>query len=399
MRFFKSSTCAKRNKDINPKRTLPIVTSEDSAGIVSPRTTGLQSTDRIGWVARPISQADLQNVANEIGQKVQEWDATRFALVKKLQEAERNQGDVVLMEDTSKNKTSVAVKRMPTKWACHTPEEFEQKNPLSSEKPWYDIAYLKQLDQLDYPYTARLHAVYRSDTQTFFVTSFCDSGDLFSWCGHPSVPPPGGDREVIMRPLVGQLVSAVRWLHDLGIAHRDISLENTLLDGGVGRDAKVKLIDFGMATTSRTAKNEITGKPSYQAPEIHDPDTPVDCFVADNFSVGVTIFAMSVQDYPWTCTKIGKCQLFMYVSNFGFRKFLSKRKLRTGRGETLDEILSPDFADVVEGLVNFDPVRRASLGEACFSTDVSERRRKDVWGMRYLKLVEGKVPSPSNLLA
>ena len=103
-----------------------------------------------------------------------------------------------------------------------------------------------------------------------------------------------------MLPIVGQIFTAVCWLHDLGVAHRDLSLENILLTDN-GGSMQVKLIDFGMSTTQRVCKRELRGKQSYQAPEMHGPE--YDAFLADEFALGVVLFAMAVQDYPWTSTK------------------------------------------------------------------------------------------------
>ena len=55
---------------------------------------------------------------------------------------------------------------------------------------------------------------------------------------------------------------------------------------------------------SRMCKREVRGKQSYQAPEMHGSDT-YDAFLADDFALGVVVFAMAVQDYPWTATKKG----------------------------------------------------------------------------------------------
>lgn len=79
-------------------------------------------------------------------------------------------------------------------------------------------------------------------------------GDLFEWCFRPTVPAPGVEREAHMRPIVAQLLVAVRWLHGLGIAHRDLSLENVLLEDS-GAELRVKLIDFGMATMKRKVRS------------------------------------------------------------------------------------------------------------------------------------------------
>jgi len=216
------------------------------------------------------------------------------------------------------------------------------------------------------------------------ASAFCEEGDLYDWCFREAMPAPGPRREAIIRPIVADVVKAVRMLHDLGVAHRDLSLENFLIartDAG----PQVKLIDFGMATLRRTVKGEVRGKPSYQAPEVHT-QAVVDTFLADAFALGVVVFAMALEDYPWQSTSRGSCRLFDYAASFGLRRFLRKRRLRNRRsGEVIADTLSPDLAEVIEALLQLKPRKRASLGELAFLNEERSSRRKGVWTMPYLE--------------
>lgn len=62
-----------------------------------------------------------------------------------------------------------------------------------------------------------------------------------------------------------QLVDAIKQCHSKGILHRDIKLNNVLLDGKT-----VKLCDFGSSKLiqSDTVVTELTGTPSFLAPEV-----------------------------------------------------------------------------------------------------------------------------------
>lgn len=94
-----------------------------------------------------------------------------------------------------------------------------------------------------------------------------------------------------------ELMLALDYCHSKGIAHRDIKLENTLVDS-VNR--KIKVIDFGFATCFGSDKKAKTfcGTPSYMAPEIiarkeyYGP--PVDIWAA-----GVLLYVMLTGSFPF----------------------------------------------------------------------------------------------------
>jgi serine/threonine protein kinase len=197
-----------------------------------------------------------------------------------------------------------------------------------------------------------------------------NEGDLFGWCD--KAPKPGKEREPLSRPLALQLFEAVRWMHELGISHGDLSLENILLTSTGKEDLNMQIIDFGMATLDRQRQG-VFGKASYQAPEMHK-DEKYDAFASDNFAVGVTLFAMTTHDFPWQSTKPNTDALFEYIRNCGLRSFVAKRKLRTGNGENIKEAMSDDLFDLIEGLIQLKSQDRFNLGETCFEMEQSSTR-------------------------
>mmetsp|Transcript_54429 Transcript_54429/g.150980 ORF Transcript_54429/g.150980 Transcript_54429/m.150980 type:complete len:406 (-) Transcript_54429:127-1344(-) len=326
---------------------------------------------------------DLDACMAKASSLVKPWDAGSFTFVERLQDAVRNHGHVDKM--LADGKCSVAVKRMPTSWVTTGPHEFKRQYPTAPERPWCDIGIVSELNQLGFPYVCELHGVFRDNVNTYVVASLATCGDLFAWCDRD--PPPGRAREAEMLPIVTQILKAVKWLHELGIAHRDLSLENILLTDANGGGLQVKIIDFGMGVATRVCRKEVRGKQSYQAPEMHTDET-YDAFLTDVFALGVTIFAMAAQDYPWTSTKRNACQLNEYVSMFGFRKFLEKRKLRKGHGESLIEVFSPDLVELIEGMLQRRPVKRYSLGESCYAEEVTGTKRGNVWETEWMGVTD-----------
>jgi serine/threonine protein kinase len=330
-------------------------------------------------VVVPLTASVLREGMDASAAGILPWDGRRFRRVKQLQEAKRNHGCVELMREGG---TFVAVKKMPTRWIRGSPDEFDSRYPDASERPWMDVGLVRRLNELRFPYSVKLLGVFADHESTYVVSSLASEGDLFAWCDCD--PKPGLKREAAMYPLVNQIFVGVRWLHDLGIAHRDLSLENLLLHNENG-DLRIKIIDFGMSTLDAKATAEIRGKQSYQAPEIHLPQ-PFDTIMTDPFSLGVVLFAMGAQDYPWSSTKRKTCELFEYVCMFGFTKFLSKRRLRKGGGESLAEVFSPNFTALLVGLLAKDAGKRLTLGEKCFETpEHSSDRRTSVWDCRWMQ--------------
>jgi len=309
---------------------------------------------------------------------VQPWDATRFEMVGKVQDAARNQGCVVAMRDTTEGGRLVAAKCMPVSWVCASHEDFMFNHPDETEHPWVDIGCTAFLNSVSFPYACPLTGVYRDEDQIRLVSELAEQGDLFSWIS--DLVPIGPAREAAVLPLAVQLLDGVRRLHDLSIVHCDLSLENVLLSKcGEEGELRIRIIDFGMASSLRHLPAQARGKPSYQAPEMHSGAHEIDGFLTDSFSIGVLLYAMFANDYPWLSTRPGGCKCFEYVRQRGFRAFVQKRKLR-GTGETLAQKLSEPVIQLLEGLLAVDPSKRLTLGEA----ELLCSGRRSVWEEAWL---------------
>ncbi|OIW16604.1 hypothetical protein TanjilG_02810 [Lupinus angustifolius] len=82
------------------------------------------------------------------------------------------------------------------------------------------------------------------------------------------------------------------------ICHRDLKLENTLLDGSTA--PRVKICDFGYSKSSvfHSQPKSTVGTPAYIAPEVLTRKE-YDGKIADVWSCGVTLFVMLFGAYPF----------------------------------------------------------------------------------------------------
>mmetsp|Transcript_124728 Transcript_124728/g.358236 ORF Transcript_124728/g.358236 Transcript_124728/m.358236 type:complete len:118 (+) Transcript_124728:41-394(+) len=94
---------------------------------------------------------------------------------------------------------------------------------------------------------------------------------------------------------------------------------------------------------------------------------------------------MMAQEYPWQATMRGACPLFDFVTNFGMTRLFAERPLRSGNGETLDEVFSTDLIEFIVALTDVNATTRAALGECCYDADVKSHKRKNVWNLEFLK--------------
>lgn len=90
--------------------------------------------------------------------------------------------------------------------------------------------------QLHHPHVTQLYEVIATESHIWLVTELCSGGELFDYLVEK-----GRVSESETRIIFGQLCLAVAYVHSKGILHRDLKLENVLLD----ERCRVKLGDFG----------------------------------------------------------------------------------------------------------------------------------------------------------
>ena len=142
---------------------------------------------------------------------------------------------------------------------------------------------------------------YSSKNQIHIVYKYAANGELFNYLkqfGHLPTR--------IAKNYAHQLIDAVAEIHKAQVCHRDLKLENIVLNA----DFKIQIIDFGIACPLQGTLNsgfcggdEKVGTLSYMTPEMHMgfKYQPV---VADIFALGVIIFALFAGNMPFDTASI-----------------------------------------------------------------------------------------------
>jgi serine/threonine protein kinase len=115
--------------------------------------------------------------------------------------------------------------------------------------------------QLHHPHITQMYEVIATESSIWIVTELCCGGELFDYLVEK-----GRIAEDEARVIFGQLCLAVAYLHDNGIVHRDLKLENVLLD----ERCRVKLGDFGFTREfdRGSLMETFCGTTGYASPEM-----------------------------------------------------------------------------------------------------------------------------------
>ncbi|KAJ8478543.1 hypothetical protein OPV22_022270 [Ensete ventricosum] len=146
---------------------------------------------------------------------------------------------------------------------------------------------------LCHPNIIRFKEVVLTPTHLAIVMEYAAGGELFDRICHA-----GRFSEDEARYFFQQLISGVSYCHYMQICHRDLKLENTLLDGSPA--PRLKICDFGYSKSSllHSRPKSTVGTPAYIAPEVLSR-REYDGKMADVWSCGVTLYVMLVGAYPF----------------------------------------------------------------------------------------------------
>ena len=200
------------------------------------------------------------------------------------------------------------------------------------------------LKTFNHPNILRLHRFLSSQSNFFLVVQYCSGGDLSLLARKKLF----SEKDCALFSI--QMLNVLKVLQENNVLHRDIKLENILV-----HNSNYVLADFGISRKIKEETMTTIGTPYTIAPEIIDSGKY--SFPADLYSLGCCLFRLRFrQVLPWTSEwSIAKP-----------KKMLEKMEKLGGKNLAFPSPASPEFQDLLKGLLEFDPEKRLKLGE-CFS--------------------------------
>ncbi|EFJ49603.1 hypothetical protein VOLCADRAFT_42482, partial [Volvox carteri f. nagariensis] len=213
---------------------------------------------------------------------------------------------------------------------------------------------IRVMKHLSHQCVIKLFEVVESPRHLFLVMEHAPAGSLLDYV-RARKRLPEADACVFFQ----QIVSSLEYCHSREVVHRDIKLENILLD----TDQRMKLIDFGLSAFFVPGKRLRVhcGSPSYAAPEIVARKAyegpPVDVW-----SLGVVLFAMVAGYLPFHAS--------------GGNKQLCN-KIIAGQ-YTAPDWLSSSMKDLLSKMLTTDPEKRITFPQHSWVRNGPQWRERGV---------------------
>ena len=161
-----------------------------------------------------------------------------------------------------------------------------------------EVAILKKMS---HEHIVKLYEVLDDPDQDslFMVFELCEFGSCIHIEQGKHTNPLNMD---LCRSYFQQLILAVEYLHECGIAHRDIKPDNILISA----NNVLKVVDFGVSELFTRGQPQLllknskaAGSPAFFAPEMCGLTKSVQASAGDVWAMGVTLYAMSFGYLPF----------------------------------------------------------------------------------------------------
>ena len=206
------------------------------------------------------------------------------------------------------------------------------KNKHAKQKIKHEINILSHLR---HPFINQILDSFETDKHIFIVMEYV-CGDLLDF-----IRKRGKLSESISKLIFKQIIEGLRYIHKKKIVHRDIKLDNILID----LTNTVKICDFGV---SRKLSNgdvmyEHCGTPAYIAPEIFQ-NKGYEGYLCDIWSAGVTLYYMLSGSQPFRANSIKELEKIVIQGSF----------------DEIEEI-SKEANDLIKEMLQVDPKKRINI--------------------------------------
>ena len=242
----------------------------------------------------------------------------------------------------------VAIKSFKT-----TPiEKFKHK----MKKIQYETELMKRFNHKN---ITKILEVFNDEEYMLIIMEYINGGNLFSF-----VKKRRKLSEKMAKFLFRQIILGIQHIHSKNVVHRDIKLENILIDF----DNNVKICDFGIGKVLENEDELLydkCGTPMYMAPEIilANDDNGYKGFPVDIWSSGITLYIMLSGSLPFNIKNKNNNKEDMALNSIKDKNniFLQNQIINVKPKEI--ENISIEAKNLLKGLLNKNPSKRLTCSQ------------------------------------
>eukprot|EP00826_Nyctotherus_ovalis_P047903 TRINITY_DN5584_c0_g1_i4.p1 TRINITY_DN5584_c0_g1~~TRINITY_DN5584_c0_g1_i4.p1 ORF type:complete len:444 (+),score=96.81 TRINITY_DN5584_c0_g1_i4:1226-2557(+) len=205
----------------------------------------------------------------------------------------------------------------------------------SKQKVMQEYSILKRLQHSS---VIRLYETFESKKHILFVIELCAGGDLLNYVRRRRKL-----KENVAKFVFKQLIEGLQHCHSRNVLHRDIKLDNILLNS----KGKIKICDFGVSKLVRKGERmvEQCGTPAYIAPEIL-MDKGYEGFGVDIWSAGIALHAMLYGKVPFKANNMRDLNKMIMKGSY-----------------SLKDGISPEAKHLLTKMLEVNPKKRITTSE------------------------------------
>lgn len=198
---------------------------------------------------------------------------------------------------------------------------------------------IQAMKMLKHPQIVQLENVLSTEEHVYLVMELCGGGSLYAHLADQPI------EEDLARYYFNQLVDGLAYCHSHGVCHRDLRLENLLLDNS----GALRITDFGQARIFKKGwdlfSTQLVGSLYHLSPE----QTLGQCYSGekvDIWSAGIILYYFLVARFPFRSMDV--VEMFDCIRHARY---------------DIPDFLSPDSKDLIQRILQVDPNKRPTLEE------------------------------------